>query len=727
MQPTPHDMMQVMCSLFLQHEPASYARMTRPGANYKYYKVKDDNNQPVVPTKNIFTAHLTGAETFAVPLIGQADLSYHVALDIDHGGLNALQRALTAAQALGWIAYAVSSLTNDHSGGHVWIHLDQPAAPARARQLAAQIERIAQLGEVEKYPTKQTLRIPFGRHTHTKQRGYLLLQDGRTINLDTSLATVHEAIALVAALPRNSAAKLPELPAPPHPTHSQTRQEPLGMTDNPIHEYNQGTDLVALLESYGGRIAEQPRSGKIILHCPCGQHKNRDHRPSLEVQPARRARYGRAVAVGHAPGCLFYTEQRQVIDAFSVYCKLEGVTPKEALQRLKGCRAPAPPQRNNDPTTSGSNNTSGSEPPPLPPAATPSYDTAQTDHRQDTRELHAAIRTRADADSTLLATTHRVLDALLLIADERDWCRPSKPRIAAMLGVSTRTVQRAFIDLEHRQYIATDELINCHGTRYRGGRTTPIRRFLRGTPAPSPTCATSPVVNKLSESLTPTQNTCEGAAETCAEDAQAEGASYHPAEDWTAKASSTIPHRAWRGTMRPREIARWRGEQQARSAGAHSAGDVPSAWAHVPEQQVQHELTSVKPITASETDVSGAFPRSRPARNVHHAGPQVRPQPPSDPQRRKEYAKLLGKAKRVERTSPRQAAYLRARARQFEEVLISAPAPASEELTLDQADCPAMWRTPQARGLVPVQLMLPNDDRGATSAPPSQVHWSLLH
>ncbi len=64
------------------------------------------------------------------------------------------------------------------------------------------------------------------------------------------------------------------------------------------------------------------------------------------------------------------------------------------------------------------------------------------------------------------------------------------------------------------------------------------------------------------------------------------------------------------------------------------------------------------------------------------------------------------KAKRVERSSPRHAAYLRARARQLEEVTISAPAQASEELVLGEIDCPAMWRTPQARGLVPVQIVL---------------------
>ncbi len=82
------------------------------------------------------------------------------------------------------------------------------------------------------------------------------------------------------------------------------------------------------------------------------------------------------------------------------------------------------------------------------------------------------------------------------------------------------------------------------------------------------------------------------------------------------------------------------------------------------------------------------------------------PPPPSDPPPRKEYAKLLGKAKRVEHTSPKQATYLLARARQLEEVTISAPAPTVEESVLGQVDCPAMWRTAQARGLGPVQLAL---------------------
>ena len=153
--------------------------------------------------------------------------------------------------------------------------------------------------------------------------------------------------------------------------------------------------------------------------------------------------------------------------------------------------------------------------------------------------------------------------------------------------------------------------------------------------------------------------------------------------------------------MHPKDVAIWRWMREFRSAWANSAGDVPSASA-----AVQHESTisnQAAPPVPEPTMFRASPPR---ASRSQHAGPQVRPQPPSDPQRRKEYAKLLGKAKRVERSSPRQAAYLRARARQLEEVMISAPAPTCKELTLDQADCPAMWRTPQARGLVPVQLML---------------------
>jgi hypothetical protein len=151
--------------------------------------------------------------------------------------------------------------------------------------------------------------------------------------------------------------------------------------------------------------------------------------------------------------------------------------------------------------------------------------------------------------------------------------------------------------------------------------------------------------------------------------------------------------------------------REARSAWSNMPDDVPSA-----ATTVQHELTTNDQAATPTPERAVLRTSPRRASSAEHTGPQVRPQPPSDPERRKEYAKLLGKAKRVERSSPRQAAYLRARARQLEELTISAPAPLLEELVLGQVDCPAMWRTPQAQGLVPVQLAL-TAPRPAMSTP----------
>lgn len=322
-----------LAQLYLLHDPASYARMLKPGARHKYHKV------PCAPTHDQLDAHLRGAETIAVPLIGAAGLTYHVALDIDHGGVDALHRALNAAQALGWTAYAITSTNTEHSGGHIWIHLAQPTAPDRAHQLAEQIAMAAGISttgdnpDAETYPTHHSLRVPFGMHRWTKRRGHLLLQDGASIDLDTGAAAIRAAIATVAALPPNPTAKLPHVPPPPpRKLGYQTRQERLGTTNNPIYDYNRTTNLFAVLERYGGQIAQQYRDGGALMHCPCGQHQHGDAHASLQVRPARNwARYGQYVAKGHAPGCHFYTEGSHVMDSFTIYCRLAGLTTREAL------------------------------------------------------------------------------------------------------------------------------------------------------------------------------------------------------------------------------------------------------------------------------------------------------------------------------------------------------------------------------------------------------------
>lgn len=316
--------------LYLPHDPPRHARMNRRDARYKYYVVHE------APTPADLSAHLSGAQTLAVPLVGPTGLSYHAALDVDHGGNAALLGVLAAAQERRWSAYALTSTNGHHCGGHVWLHLDRPAAPKRARQLAGELATAAGLSTVEVYPTQRTLRLPLGVHRWTGRRGTLLLQDGRRIDLDGSADAVADALMVIEALPRNDVGRLP---APP-PTRyrirtPQTRQEGRTATQNPIHAYNQATNLIGLLERYGARVAEAYGKGRVLLHCPCGQHHNGDAHPSLEILPARNcARYGQYVAVGHAPGCLLFTEPGHIIDSFTVYCRLEGLDAADALQRV---------------------------------------------------------------------------------------------------------------------------------------------------------------------------------------------------------------------------------------------------------------------------------------------------------------------------------------------------------------------------------------------------------
>ncbi len=687
-----HHQVQVFHTLYLAHDPESHARMNGPQATKKYTKFQH------APGRGEIVDHLAGRRTVAVPFVGPHGLCHHAAFDVDAGGPLALRRVLAAAQAHGWTAYAITSETDAHTGGHVWLHFDTPTAPERARLLADQLAHAAGV-DAETYPTRKALRLPLGVHQWTGKRGSLLLQDGQQLDLDTGADAVAQALATITALPLNSTSALPSVPRHA-PATSQTHQAAPGIAKDTITRYNQQTDLVALLQSYGGKIATRYGHGGALLHCPCGRHSHGDRRPSLEVQPARSARYGRMVAVGHAANCLFATERRQVIDAFGVYSKLEGLTISEALYRLNPCRPARPPRRRNEPDPDERN-----EPPDTQaPEPDGSYaDTAAQRHARvdEVHALHAELRARAQADMELGVTAHRVLDALLVIAQDRDWCRPSKPRLAAMLGVSTRTVQRGLVALEQRRYLRTDEYTTLDGVTYRGGYSTPLRHFLRETPTETSSNALSPVSEEARVLQTPTlDQACEAPPVSVV--AEPSGASYDPAEDWTLRRDRPVPQRIWTSSMRPKQAAVWQWVRDPRSAWSDRAGDVASASPTVQEPALQRESpTDNRPPALMVFRAS-----SRPARTVQHAGPQVRPQPPSDPQRRKQYAKLLGKATRVEQTHPRQAAYLRARAHQLEEVLISAPAPAIEEPVLGEIDCPALWRTNSARGLVPVQFAL---------------------
>ncbi|MDQ3732202.1 MAG: hypothetical protein M3329_09665 [Pseudomonadota bacterium] len=317
--------------LFLAHQPPHQAWMQDAGAAHKYRK------QFHAITNGELARHLAGTLTLAAPLVGQDGTARAAALDLDTGGEQALWSVIAAAVSKARVAFGIACRggRDGHGGGHVWLLFDQPAAPERLRQLAQELAAEAGVS-AETYPTRKALRLPLGLHRWTGRRGQCLLPDNDTIGLDVGPNALAHALLAIDALPRNQVTQLPTIPRPaaPEPRPGHQRQAALGKMSFTIERYNQATDLVDLLLGYSGRIAEHFHGGGLIMHCPCGQHLHGDRRPSLELQPATHARNGRFIALGHAPRCAFYTERGQVINAFSAFCILEGLTPAQAVQRL---------------------------------------------------------------------------------------------------------------------------------------------------------------------------------------------------------------------------------------------------------------------------------------------------------------------------------------------------------------------------------------------------------
>jgi hypothetical protein len=334
------DLVQRFRRLFLAGMPETHSKMQQPNAKAKYYKRFHSL------TDVELVSHLEGRATFAAPLIGRDGFTREVALDIDDGGVEAVRISLQIAAAQELAAYGLISQggTGGHNGGHIRIPLADIAAPERARLLAERLrtELMQQTGlpenAIEVYPTHKGLRLPFGVHTHTGKRGLLLLQNGTQLDLDTGepLATISQAMTLVELLSPTHPERLPIVPpepviyAPVSPPNSV--QQPV--SGSPIQQYNQTTNLLDWLVSIGARVAANTRQGGYLLHCPCTNHKHRDSRPSLEIQPARNPRRGRYVAIGHAPGCVFATERGRIIDAFDAYCRWYGLETREAIRQM---------------------------------------------------------------------------------------------------------------------------------------------------------------------------------------------------------------------------------------------------------------------------------------------------------------------------------------------------------------------------------------------------------
>lgn len=112
--------------------------------------------------------------------------------------------------------------------------------------------------------------------------------------------------------------------------------------------------------------------------------------------------------------------------------------------------------------------------------------TADAARKRDARKaeaqaIHEYVLDRARQDQRLTDGHIDTLLDLLTIAESRDWCRPSTAALAERRNVSERTIERRLTKLEGWEYFHTTEYVTKDGKRWRGGKGTAIRTFLRAT------------------------------------------------------------------------------------------------------------------------------------------------------------------------------------------------------------------------------------------------------
>ena len=424
-------------------------------------------------TDTQISAHLAGTQTHAVKLIGSDGLARAWAVDVDEGGAEAVRSHVMALSTAGLPCLGIAGQgATGHDGGHIWGVYAMPVTPtdARAQIIAALTAAGLPTGEV--WPSGVHIRAPFGVHTHTGRRGALIRSGLPDVSLDTP-----DGLALGLA----SLADLAPSPLPPPLTAPTPRPiASVGSTSRPlagkgggtvrdvIAAFNQSHPIADLLTDYG---AQRTRDG---WACNCG---------IAHSHPTQLAETTGGNAIFFSPRCGWAPARtdrngRPTADPFDLFTIVEHRGDKRAA--LRALRLAQPRRSAVPPPISDTDDRQHTTPEAI--------QTRQQDiQRQHEANIAAAIATlqavrdRAAKDTELHSypMAAAVLRALLEHAKNQTSCRPSKARIAAQLGCSERTVQRALVWLESR-YIRTETFTTSAGHIWTGGRqNTPRRTFVK--------------------------------------------------------------------------------------------------------------------------------------------------------------------------------------------------------------------------------------------------------
>lgn len=410
----PHPAVAFLRRAFLQHRPASQARMTNKGQN-KYFRI----GRPI--TDRDLADHLSGKCTLAA-VLQRSGRGYIAAADIDHGGTRQLRTLLRKCQERGLWAFAIAVNSGEHNGGHLFIPFAQEQDAGALRALMQEVA-----GDVECYPSGADLRLPFGLHRRANTRGSLLLPDGQVVNLDTDL---QRGIVLLESSWTPNPGQLP----PPTPTPTSRPASSPGQVSKSrdllpaILDY---FDIEDRLLSYNAR-----RAARNSYYCPF--HPDDD--PSLVIYTDRNGiKVCRCLSQDH--GCPMAEHKRN--DVINVVAIGEGISVTEAANQLAAelrTTRPERPERTE------------ARPAPRVPAV-PVEETRPLP--SDAAKLRQQALLRVSLDTKLPPCARATYQALDDAAGDRGERAPSVHWLALRANLDDRSIKRGLRRLEAAGYIQT--------------------------------------------------------------------------------------------------------------------------------------------------------------------------------------------------------------------------------------------------------------------------------
>ena len=659
---------------FLQHTPQRRAIMLQPEAGIKY------RDLPGSITDQELAAHIAGQASYAAPA-AHAGLSALLPLDIDSGGLPAIQALLAAAAERDLWAFGQycprPQWPDAEQRGYVWIVASELVAAQRLQQLGQElIDQVDPAYRIESRATEADTRLPLARHTHTGRFGYLALSD-QIIEIDRDPAAAYHLLAhqLTPATP----AQLPALQEPKQTGAGQRPQASASTID--IQRFNADNDLVELLSSYGAKAV----SRRLML-CPF----HPDEHASLALFQSKNGQ-----TLCHCKSKHSHCPLTRVSDAFQVFCIGEGLTPQEALRRLNNIPEGPPTKAGPQTPPAAPGRTKNSPPyrkiPPATEGAAPQANQPATSNSMSQQGAKQGILLAALMDTTLTAKTRDVFRAMVELAPGLN-AYQSITQYATNAGASPRTTRTAIRTLEQRGYLERihDRGLDGQTNIYRltlphtrggeGGKFLPphesrdhdhgVKHDLTGRGGQSPRKPQASAVGPKAKPVpAPQAHDLELYSYSC--DAELEGYATHLA----AQAHQVEAHQVEAHQVEARDSHRW--NWGTFSATADDQADIQAdAASYDPRAaMVQPDRPGQRCQWSSDLSPKELYTTIHGMRHMYERmqlrdqGDEVeaielppappvpappRRVPPSDPAKREKYYKLMGAAKKTKSASQRQ-------------------------------------------------------------------------